>query len=198
MLHFVKTFIIGGLLFLFPLVVVTAVVGKAFGLVLSATKPVAQAMSVESIAGVAVVDAIAMVLLLLGCFAAGFLAQSAVGRKLYHAVDSNLEGVLPGYATLKARLGDAVGSEERRKTLRTVFVRFDDQAQIAFEVERLADGRVTVFLPGAPDPWSGTVVVVDADRVAPVDSDIMGAARTFKNLGWGTAAALDNVARKDP
>jgi uncharacterized membrane protein len=83
-----------------------------------------------------------------------------------------------------------VGDEERQKTLKTVFVRLDDQAQIAFEVERLPDGRAIVFLPGAPDAWSGSAVVVDADRVTPLDFEMRQVVRLAKNLGKGTAAAL--------
>ena len=82
------------------------------------------------------------------------------------------------------------GSEERRKTLKTVLVRLDDQSQIAFEVERLADGRVVVFLPGAPDPWSGASVLVDAARLTPIDLETFQAERLMKTLGRGTAEAI--------
>jgi uncharacterized membrane protein len=52
------------------------------------------------------------------------------------------------------------------KTEATVVVRFDDSWSIAFEIERVDDDRVAIFLPGAPDPWSGSMCVVTADRVA--------------------------------
>ena len=188
-LAFVKTMILGGLLFLFPLVIVTAVVGKAFRLMLRVTEPFDDVIPADSVADVAVINLVAIAALLVGCFVAGLVAQSKIGRRVYRTADANLEGIIPGYAALKARLGSAVG-EERRKAFKAVFVRFDDQGQIAFEVERLADGRVTVFLPGAPDPWSGSVLVVDADRVTPLDLEILPVSRTFKNLGRGTAAVL--------
>ena len=189
-LGFVKTMILGGLLFLFPLVIVTAVVGKAFSLMVRVTEPLDDVIPTDTVADVAVVNLVAIAALLVGCFVAGLVAQSEIGRRVYRTADSNLEGIIPGYSALKARLGSAVGSEERRKTFKTIFVQFDDQGQIAFEVERLADGRVAVFLPGAPDPWSGSVLVVDADRVTPLDVEILPVSRTFKNLGRGTAAAL--------
>jgi hypothetical protein len=34
-------------------------------------------------------------------------------------------------------------------------VRFDDLWQIGFEIERFEGGKVALFLPGSPDPWSG-------------------------------------------
>ena len=189
-LRFIKTMFLGGLLFLFPLVIVTAVVGKAFRLMLSVTKPLDDVIPADSVADVATINLVAIAALLVGCFAAGLVAQSAVGRKVYQAADANLAGIIPGYAALRARLGSVVGDEEREKTLKTVLMRLDDQAQIGFEVERLGDGRVIVFLPGAPDAWSGASVIVDADRVTPLDLEMRQVVRLAKNLGKGTAAAL--------
>ena len=189
-LRFIKTMFLGGLLFLFPLVIVTAVVGRAFRLMLSVTEPLDDVLPADSVADVATINLVAIAALLVGCFAAGLVAQSAVGRKVYQAADANLAGIIPGYAALRARLGSVVGDEEREKTLKTVLMRLDDQAQIGFEVERLGDGRVIVFLPGAPDAWSGASVIVDADRVTPLDLEMRQVVRLAKNLGKGTAAAL--------
>jgi uncharacterized membrane protein len=193
--RFIKTMILGGLLFLFPLVIVTAVVGKAFRLMLSVAEPLDEVIPADSVADVATINLVAIAALLVGCFVAGLVAQSAVGRRIYQTADASLAGIIPGYAALRARLGSAVGDEDREKKLKTVLVRFDDLAQIAFEVERLADGRAIVFLPGAPDAWSGTTVVMDADRVTPLDLEMRQVVRMAKNLGSGAAAALGDPAK---
>ena len=192
-LGFIKTMVLGGLLFLFPLVIVTAVVGKAFRLMLSVTEPLDDVIPADSVADVAVINIVAIAALLVGCFVAGLVAQSAVGRKVYQTADANLAGLIPGYAALRARLGSVVGDEERQKALKTVLVRLDDQAQIGFEVERLGDGRVIVFVPGAPDAWSGALVIMDADRVTPLDVEMRQVVLLAKNLGKGTAAALGDA-----
>ena len=36
-----------------------------------------------------------------------------------------------------------------------VLITLDDYEQMAFEVERTAGGKVVVYLPGAPNSWSG-------------------------------------------
>jgi uncharacterized membrane protein len=188
--------ILGGLLFLLPLVVVTAIVGRAFRLMLNVAKPLDDVIPADSVADVAVINLVAIAALLVGCFVAGLVAQSAVGRKVYRSADANLAGLIPGYAALRARLGSVVGDEEREKALKTVLMQLDDQAQIGFEVERLPDGRVIVFVPGAPDAWSGVTVVVDADRVTPLDLKPRQVVKLSKNLGKGTAAALANDSEK--
>jgi uncharacterized membrane protein len=190
LLRFLKTLIVGGLLFLFPLVFVTFVVGKAFALIFRVTKPIVdRVVPTHTAADVALVDGVAIVALLSGCLVAGLVAQSRLGRSLYAAFDANLASLIPGYAILKARLGDAIG-DAARKDLKTVAVRLDDYTQIALEMERLADGRVVVFLPGAPDPWSGASVIVDAARVTPLEVDVFSVARLMKDLGHGTSAVL--------
>jgi uncharacterized membrane protein len=196
LLAFIKTMIIGGLLFLFPLVFVTVVVGKAFAVMLRATRPVVDnLMPVETIVDVAVVDLVAVVAMIAGCLVAGLVARSRIGRAAYQAVDANLASLIPGYAILKARLGDAVGDEARRKPIKTIVLRLDDQSLLALEIERLPDGRVVAFLPGAPDPWSGNSVIVDAGRVTPLGIDTLALTRLLKDLGSGTAAALQAAPR---
>jgi uncharacterized membrane protein len=193
---FVKTMIVGGLLFLFPLVFVTFVVGRAFAVMLRMTRPVVEkVMSVPTIADVAVVDIVAIVALAAGCLVAGLVARSPIGRAAYRAVDANLASLIPGYAIWKARLGDAVGHDERRKAIKTILLRLDDYSQLALEIERLADGRIVAFLPGAPDPWSGSSVIVDPARVTRIDLDIMPLARMLMDLGSGTAQVLQDAPR---
>jgi uncharacterized membrane protein len=55
----------------------------------------------------------------------------------------------------------------------------------AFEVERIASGQVAVLLPGAPNPWSGEVVFLDADQVRPLDMKAMELMHVLEGLGIG-------------
>ena len=75
----------------------------------------------------------------------------------------------------------------------TVLVRFDDQWQIGFEVERIAGGKVVVYLPGAPDPWSGAVTIVTDNRIARLDSKQLATLGVFKQLGEGASAQMKEV-----
>jgi uncharacterized membrane protein len=68
--------------------------------------------------------------------------------------------------------------------------RFDDSWQLVFEIERLADDKILVFLPGSPDPWSGSVCVVTADRVTSLGISVQAAANLMKRLGRGASDTL--------
>ncbi|MGB2335808.1 MAG: hypothetical protein ACPH5V_00745, partial [Alcanivorax sp.] len=64
-----------------------------------------------------------------------------------------------------------------------VQVRFDDYSQLCFEVGRADDGEVTIYLPGAPDPWSGSLIQVTADRVERLTMSMPQAVSYIRNLG---------------
>ena len=76
-------------------------------------------------------------------------------------------------------------------------VRFDDYVQMAFETERLPNGKVAVYLPGAPNPWSGSVVFVSNDRIKPLSISLADALRNIRTLGKGSLnlAGLQDTAQ---
>jgi hypothetical protein len=68
---------------------------------------------------------------------------------------------------------------------RAILCRAGDRWQFGYEIERTLDGRVVVFLPGAPNAWSGTVFVVDPEGVRALDASVMQVAGALRRLGRG-------------
>ncbi len=77
-----------------------------------------------------------------------------------------------------------------------VMARFDDNAQIGFEMERTQQGTVVVYLPGAPAPWSGAVMYVDPGRIEQLDLSVSEAVRIIRQLGRGSALYYQPTALK--
>jgi len=71
-----------------------------------------------------------------------------------------------------------------------VLARFDDSWQIALEVERIPGGVVTIYLPGAPDPWSGSVCFVTEDRIQSLELTLPPVLRILKGIGKGSNEQL--------
>jgi len=185
----VRTTLIGGVIFLIPLVFVVAVFGKAFQIMKSVAIPLGKLIPVESVAGIAVVPILATLIMILSCLAAGMLARSPGGRRIYAKLDTVLLQMIPGYAWVKGITG-GIRDEEAEEVLKPVLVRFDDQFLLGLEVDRVADGLVAVYLPGSPDPRSGTVSFVTSDRIQLVDAGFKKVTKICKNLGRGSAAVL--------
>ena len=71
--------------------------------------------------------------------------------------------------------------------------------QIALEIERIEGGKVALFLPGAPDPWSGSICIAEEDRVTPLDLPVASVAKIAKRLGRGASEALrDRLQSSEP
>jgi len=185
-MNFIKTTIIGGLVFLVPVVIVVVVIGKAYKIMLVVAKPVGTLIPIDFVGGVALVNILAVLAIAFFCFIAGLIAKSGLARKAYRALDSALLAI-PGYAFIKGFTDSIDNSEEAAKSLLPVIVRFDDNGQIGFEVERQEGGDVVVYLPGAPNPWSGSVFYFSEDRVKRLDISVAQAISNIRQLGHGSA-----------
>ena len=188
-MQFVKTTIVGGIVFLVPIVVLVAVIGKALEVTGALAAPLAAGLPIQSVGAVAVSHLLALVILVLICFVAGLLARTAAAKLLVETLETRFLSKLPPYALLKTKTQSLLSPEDV-EGMTPVAVRFDDSWQIAFEIERVQGEKVALFLPGAPDPWAGTVCVVTADRVTPLDVSIPFVAKLAKRLGRGSQEAL--------
>ncbi len=182
---FLKTTLIGGLIFLIPFVVIMAVLGKAVKIMLALANPISKIIPIESVAGIAFVNILAIVVLVFICFFAGLMARSKAGKHAFNSLDIKLMALLPGYAFVKGIAG-SMDDKGDKKVLTPVLAKFDDQSQVGFEVERLDNGLVAVFIPGSPDTWSGAVAYMTEDRVEKLNIDFTAATKTLRTLGRGS------------
>jgi uncharacterized membrane protein len=187
------TTLVGGVVFLLPLVVVITVFGQGVALVARMAAPLISMLPAGNVGGIALATLAAVLLLLLLCYGAGIAARATLGRSLSERFESRLQTLYPRYAVIKAMSQGLHGALGER-VLKPVLVTFDDHQLIAFDMERLDDGRAVLYLPGAPDAWSGSVLVVTAERIEALDIDATQLARSMQRLGLGTAALLQAAA----
>jgi len=191
------TTLIGGLVFLLPLIVALTVLGQGLALMVGVAQPLAAMFPNRQVGGVALATLVAVLLLVLLCYAAGLLARAALGRTLSASFEDRLQTFYPRYTIIKG-MTQGLGVHGVKSSLKTVLVSFDDHQVLAVEVERVADGRVVVFLPSAPDPWSGSVVLVSHERVAGVPVEIGALHHSLKSIGRGSAELLNTTLTAAP
>ena len=184
-MNFIKTTTIGGIVFMVPIVIIIVILGKAFELMLKVARPIDKLIPIESIGGIAVANLLALLAVLVICFVAGVAARSPLAKKFYRAIDNGLLAI-PGYAFVKAHTDSMKLGQAEAKSMQPVMVRFDDNSQIGFEIERLDNGQVVIYLPGAPDPWSGRVVYFHTDRVKKLELSVSEAINNVSRLGRGS------------
>ncbi len=183
MFQFIKTTALGGILFLIPVVILFAIFKKAHELVGGMAGPVYHSLPVERVAGFAILDFITIAILLLICFLAGLAAKSHSAVRWVNFLESGFLSKLPIYDVTKTKLTAGLRLEEAGGDSHSVLVRLDDQWLLGIEVERIAGGKVAVYLPGSPDPWSGCVVYMTEDRVEPLEIEFSDAVATCEQLG---------------
>ncbi len=184
-----KTTVIGGIVFLVPIIIVAAIVGKAFEIMKMVAHPLSALIPIDSVGKIAVVNLIAISLIFAVCFIAGLAARTEAAARFVRALETKFLSHIPVYAFVKGMTASVAGTEHGEE-MTAVLARLDDYSQIAFEIERLEGGDVAVYLPGAPNPWSGSVCIMTEDRVQPIDASMMAAVRTISHLGKGSGELL--------
>jgi uncharacterized membrane protein len=189
------TTLIGGVVFLLPLVVVLAVLGQALALVAQAAAPLMSRFEHVEVAGVTLAGVLTIAILLLLCFGAGLLARAAFGRALSERFEDRLQALYPRYTVIKG-MAHGFAGVSTDDGLKSVLITFDDHQLLALEVERMGDGRVVIFVPGSPDPWSGNVLLVAPERVQPLAASVAELNHALKGIGHHCAPLLEGRLRR--
>lgn len=189
MLTFLKTTCLGGIIFLVPIVLFIAVLDQALTIVASLAAPIAAVFPVSSIGDLAIVHIVALLILVFVCFLAGLAARTAIAGRVVQSLEANILDKIPAYALMKMKAGSMLSVEDAGNMV-PVLIQFDDYWQMGFEVEKLDEEKSLVFLPGAPDPWSGSVRLVLSNRITVLDTNITAVTIMMKALGKGSSRAL--------
>lgn len=200
MRKFLKTTIVGGAVFLLPLVIVAVLLGYAFGTAVSLLEPLVIASGIDfrgNIAGIGVLSIVAALLLVGLCFVAGLIARTAFGDYLTHWIERSVLGRLPQYQMMKS-MAAALGELENVNGLTPVLVSVEGGWQIGYHLETLENGWQAVFLPQAPTPMSGNIMYFPAERVRATSMTMIDASQLVSHLGIGSRATLGQIDMTQP
>ena len=159
-LRLIRTTIIGGMIFLIPIAIFVAVIGHGLKITGAIAKPLAAVLPVDMIGGFAVANVLAIVLLLLICFIAGLLARLALARKAVDALEANVLARLPAMRCSRPRPQSMLSPDDIEGMSVAVALRRLVADRLRDRADRGWQGRL--FLPGSPDPWSGSVCIAEA------------------------------------
>lgn len=187
--EFLKTTIVGGLLFLVPLILLAVILGHAMQLVRRIAAPIAAAFPIHQIAGVAFASIVAALVLVVLAFVAGLVARTDKGRAVMRWFEESLLGGLPQYRMMKT-MAEGLAQVEDASGIKPALVSIEGGWQIGYVLEEMRAGWTAVFLPQAPTPMSGNVMYMPSERVRPLDMPIGEAMLLVKRLGVGSAGAL--------
>jgi uncharacterized membrane protein len=190
--EFLKTTLVGGFLFLIPLVVVVLLLREAVAFAARALSPIARLVPGEGIVAVTFAQIIAAAAILLLCFVAGLFARVRLGRAVSGSLERAVLRRIPGYTLMKSMTRGIVNMETG-SDLTVALARIEDAWMLSFVVERHASGLCTVFVPSAPTPAAGSIYYLTEDRLLPLDVSVAAAVACVTRLGVGSHALLDRA-----
>lgn len=194
-IQFILTTVIGGVVFLIPVVVLVVVIAKAIGFMMVVAKPMADWLPVDTIGGVALANIIAGVALVLVCFLAGLLARHALASAFVGQLESKVLVNVPGYLMVKSLVSGF--DESRIAGLKPVALQLGTAERVGYEIEKLPDGRSMVFIPSPPNPFSGITQVLPPDQVTYLEVPIKQIMEVTENFGHGVHEILAKKRQPD-
>ncbi len=189
LLSFLRATLIGGLFFIIPIVLLAILTGKALTLFRKIVAPISDRIDVELLGGQTLSRIIAALILLLLCVLLGFLARTKPAQKLKSWVEDNILTAFPGYSLLKGISENAAGLDSEHLK-EVVLVDLEEVWQIGFLMDRIDDDLNTVFIPGAPNPMAGDILIVKNERIKVLDIPELDALKMSKKLGLDSGAIL--------
>jgi uncharacterized membrane protein len=129
-----------------------------------------------------------LLLAMLAVYLVGLFVTTFLGRWLWRSVDRLLEGT-PLLGTLYQSLKEVLGYDSARERFfqGVVAVRADEGYELGFVTGQTAgpDGKphTLVFVPSAPNPTNGKLLLVDPARLLKLDVRTADALRSLVSMG---------------
>jgi uncharacterized membrane protein len=184
---FVRSTILGGVFFLAPIIVLIVILAKAFAYAKKGVHAVVVHVPMVSDLRVSVATALSIAVIALVCLLAGLIAHTLIGQRLVSALESSVLSKIPAYEYLKQESASALGVAEIGE-LPVVFVPMEGGWQIGVQTETLSNGLVSIFVPGAPNPHSGSVFFFPTEVVRPAGINLAAGLNCLRRCGAGASA----------
>jgi uncharacterized membrane protein len=176
----VKTFV-AGVLVVLPVYLATLLLLKAMKSLGAMVQPFAHLLPKWFPSEIVV----SLLFVFLLCFFVGIALQSLMGQTTRARIENSLLNRIPGYAMFRSMTQQLIG-ETRDTTWKPALAEVEEALVPAFIIEELDDGRFTVFVPSVPTPLAGSVYILSADRVHPLNVPFAQAVKVVTRWGSGS------------
>ncbi len=193
---FLVNSILGGLLVILPATIVITIFLWIFRATADLMAPLADVLAETTQISGMLAEIIAVIFLFVLCFFLGVLVRTRLGSWTLHFLENNFFYNFPLYKSVKEAISQFLGGSQAQFSRVALVKPFDDNSMTtAFITASHADGSYTVFVPTAPNPTSGLIFHLPANRVFPTDVTVDRAMRTVLSCGAGSQILVDRMKR---
>lgn len=183
--EFFKSMLLGGILFFIPLIILIVIVQKAFQIAAVLVNPIVKLLDMLHIFGIGAEIIISVALILFLICLCGLISRYSRVQKNVKRMEDALLSKIPGYEMIK-KIGESFIGFEENSTIPTVLARIEDAWQYGFLVEEIEGDQYVVYIPGAPNPTSGSVYILEKSRIKVTNIPLKDTMKTLRGLGAGS------------
>ncbi|MDH3572247.1 MAG: DUF502 domain-containing protein [Desulfobacteraceae bacterium] len=191
LIEFLKTTALGGLFVLLPVLLLYLLLSEALGLIVALATPIADLFPKGTFDEINHPVAMGLILIMGVSFVIGLALRSENGRRLGRWIERTVLDRLPVYKALKS-LTSGFTEAGKDGAFKTAVLNFPaGEREIVYIVEDHGNGYLTVLQPWAPTAFSGSVKVVNQDRLEILDANIGDVSRALSHWGVGVRELLE-------
>ncbi len=184
---FLKTAAIGGFLVIVPIAIILFVLGQLLFALYALADTVLNALDLQvhdalMMLGIAVAALIGL------CFVTGLMLQTRVGAFMRDWLNRHVGDRIPMYNALSSLTQRFAGNEGESFKPVEIDLYGSDTRLIGFEIEKLPNERLAVFVPSAPVSTVGNIYVVPRNRISPLQASVADTLSAITQ--WGVDAKL--------
>jgi len=183
--EFFKAMLLGGILFFIPLIILIVIIQKAFQITAVLVSPIIKLLDMTNIFGIGGEIIISVAIILFIIYLGGLISRSPSVRRIVKKMEDALLSKVPGYEMIK-NMGESFVGFEGNTTTPTVLARIEDAWQFAFLIEEIEGEQCAVYIPGAPNPMSGSVYILEKTRIKKTNIPLKDIMKSMRGLGVGS------------
>ncbi|MBN3582178.1 DUF502 domain-containing protein [Algoriphagus aestuarii] len=180
----------GGIFFLFPLVLLILFFEKAIHLIRPIATVIGEKLSLDN-TFFYTPYIFTIIILLLFCLLAGFIASKGLGSKMILWIEDHLLSLFPGYKLMKNTLQNTAGLNTEFNY--PVVLAPIDGWVLGFQVDELESGEVVIFIPSAPNTWEGNVIIFQKDEIRETNIQQKDVNKLLRQLGVNSKDILKGL-----
>ena len=180
---FVNTFI-GGLVVILPVLIFIFLINWIVGFFGNILDPIVKLFPISLNENVAKI--IAFIIIILVCFFIGLFIRTRFGNNIFSWFENSLFKKLPLYSTIRETVVQFIGNDKTPFSKVVLVKPYGGNAKmLGFITSKLDTTRYTIFVPTAPNPTSGFVIILEEKDIEHLDISAEEAMRTIIGLGRG-------------
>ncbi|MEH6569174.1 MAG: hypothetical protein V7709_08870 [Halioglobus sp.] len=176
---------LAGLILLVPLAILFIATMEIYGLLEDMAAFAALELPFPPIINALIFILLGVLAVFAACLFTGLLMTTGPGRKFANFVETGIADKIPLLGLLRNLTMSLTGTGNSQLKPCEINLYGDGACQFGFLMESLADGRMVVFIPGAPAVTLGQTYIVPAERVKLLEVPMTTVVNTITQWGVG-------------